>query len=54
MRDLLSKNPNNKLDLKENVDSGVFVKDLTLFVVKGVHEINNVLQVPKPQRGAGP
>eukprot|EP00232_Nephroselmis_pyriformis_P005630 CAMPEP_0182914054 /NCGR_PEP_ID=MMETSP0034_2-20130328/38355_1 /TAXON_ID=156128 /ORGANISM="Nephroselmis pyriformis, Strain CCMP717" /LENGTH=720 /DNA_ID=CAMNT_0025050787 /DNA_START=56 /DNA_END=2214 /DNA_ORIENTATION=+ len=53
VRDLLSKNPNNKLDLKENVDSGVFVKDLTLFVVKGVHEINNVLQVGKKNRTVG-
>jgi hypothetical protein len=32
--DLLSKDPKNKLELKENIDSGVYVKDLTSFVVK--------------------
>jgi hypothetical protein len=36
IRDLLSKDPKNSLDLKENVDSGVYVKDLTSFVVKNV------------------
>lgn len=45
VRDLLSKTPDNKLELKETVDSGVYVKDLTSFVVKGVQEINNVLAV---------
>lgn len=38
--DLLSKDPKNKLEIKENVDSGVYVKDLTSFVVKnatGLH-----------------
>ena len=32
--DLLSKDPKNKLDIKENIDSGAYVKDLTSFVVK--------------------
>jgi hypothetical protein len=32
--DLLSKDPKNKLELKENIESGVYVKDLTSFVVK--------------------
>lgn len=36
IRDLLSKDPKNKLELKENVDSGVYVKDLSSFVVKNV------------------
>jgi hypothetical protein len=34
VRDLLAKDPKNRLDLKENVDSGVYVKDLTSFIVK--------------------
>ena len=38
IRDLLGKDPKNKLDLKENIDSGVYVKDLTSFVVKSVGE----------------
>lgn len=34
IRDLLGKQANNKLELKENVDTGVYVKGLTSFVVK--------------------
>jgi len=36
IRDLLSKDPKNSLDLKENIDTGVYVKDLTSLVVKNV------------------
>lgn len=36
IRDLLSKNPKNKLDLHEKPDSGVYVKDLSYFAVKNV------------------
>ncbi len=45
IRDLLSKNPNNKLELKETPDKGVYVKDLMQFVVKSQSEINSVLHV---------
>jgi kinesin family protein 3/17 len=34
IRDLLSKDPKNSLELKENPETGVYVKDLTSFVVK--------------------
>jgi len=34
IRDLLSKDPKNNLELKENIETGVYVKDLTSFVVK--------------------
>ena len=34
VRDLLSKDPKNKLELKEDPDRGVYVKDLTFYVVK--------------------
>jgi Kinesin motor domain len=44
IRDLLSKDPKNNLDLKENVDTGVYVKDLTSFVVKSAMEIDHVMQ----------
>ena len=53
IRDLLGKNPNSKLELKEHVDTGVYVKDLTAFVVKGVSEITNVLTVGKKNRTVG-
>lgn len=45
VRDLLSKDPKNKLELKEHKDSGVYVKGLNAFVVKGVPELRNVLEV---------
>ena len=53
IRDLLSKNPNNRLELKENIETGVYVKDLTQFVVKGESEIRNVLMVGKKNRTVG-
>lgn len=37
--------PKDKLELKENIDSGVYVKDLTTFVVKSAMEIDHVMQV---------
>jgi kinesin family protein 3/17 len=45
IRDLLSKSPKEKLDLKEQKDSGVYVKGLNAFVVKSIPEIRNVLEV---------
>ena len=45
VRDLLSKNPKNKLELKERKDQGVYVKGLNSFVVKSVAEITSVLEV---------
>ena len=53
IRDLLAKNPQTKLELKENVDTGVYAKNLTSFVVKGVSEICNVLNVGKKNRTVG-
>ena len=45
IRDLLSKSPKDKLELKEHKDAGVYVKGLNAFVVKSVAEIRNVLEV---------
>ncbi|KAI8476435.1 MAG: kinesin-like protein FLA10 [Monoraphidium minutum] len=53
IRDLLSKSPEAKLELKETPDRGVYVKDLMQFVVKGVPEISSVLQVGKKNRSVG-
>ncbi|GMH56001.1 hypothetical protein TrRE_jg7295, partial [Triparma retinervis] len=53
IRDLLSKDPKNKLELKENMDSGVYVKDLTSFVVKSTSEIDHVMQAGKKNRSVG-
>merc|ERR1711871_149142 len=43
----------NNLELKENVDSGVYVKDLTSFVVKNATEIDHVMQAGKKNRSVG-
>eukprot|EP01032_Pedospumella_encystans_P009269 gene9269-10927_t len=39
--------------LRENVDSGVYVKDLSSFVVKNVAEIDHVMQSGKTNRSTG-
>ena len=46
IRDLLSKNVDAKLELKEDPDKGVFVKDLTCYIVK------NSGNLPQPDRGS--
>eukprot|EP00793_Prasinoderma_coloniale_P000109 PRCOL_00005617-RA len=53
IRDLLGKNSQARLEVKESVDAGVYVKDLTSFVVKGLAEISNVLRVGDKNRTVG-
>jgi len=53
IRDLLSKNPKNKLQLHEKPDSGVYVRDLSFFAVKSVAEINDVLKIGMKNRSVG-
>jgi hypothetical protein len=53
IRDLLSKNPKNKLDLHEKTDSGVYVRDLSFFAVKSTEEINDVLRIGMKNRSVG-
>jgi kinesin family protein 3/17 len=43
VRDLLSKDPTNDLEIKENIETGVYVKDLTTIVVKNVTGSNYIL-----------
>merc|ERR1719456_790956 len=45
IRDLLSKNPKDRCELKDNPNSGVYVKDLSARVVKCVEEMEQVLQL---------
>lgn len=49
IRDLLAKDPKNNLELKENLDTGVYVKDLTTFVVKSAIEIDQVHLTHRPE-----
>eukprot|EP00440_Ansanella_granifera_P022989 gb/GFBE01024968.1/.p1 GENE.gb/GFBE01024968.1/~~gb/GFBE01024968.1/.p1 ORF type:complete len:792 (+),score=272.25 gb/GFBE01024968.1/:1-2376(+) len=44
IRDLLSKNPKERCELKDSQNSGVYVKDLSAFVVNSVAEMDQVLQ----------
>jgi Kinesin motor domain len=53
VRDLLSKNPKNRLELKENPDSGVYVKGLSFFAVKGVSEVREVMATGVKNRSVG-
>lgn len=53
IRDLLSKNPKNRLDLHERSDQTVYVKDLSFFAVKSVEEINDVLKIGLKNRAVG-
>ena len=53
IRDLLSKDPTGRLELKENADHEVYVKDLTTIVVKSASEMDAVLQAGKKNRVTG-
>jgi len=50
IRDLLAKNPKNKLELHEKPETGVYVRDLSYFAVKSVKEIDDVLKIGMKNR----
>ncbi|KAM4692950.1 kinesin-like protein KIF3C [Discoglossus pictus] len=50
IRDLLSKEQNKRLELKENPDTGVYIKDLSSFVTKNVKEIEHVMNLGNQAR----
>ena len=50
IRDLLSRNPKNKLEIKEKPDTGVYIKDLSSFVVKSIKEIKDVMYTGRGNR----
>ena len=56
IKDLLikgAKNPKSGLDLKENPDTGVYVKDLSAYVVKSVEEMEQLMDVGNKNRSVG-
>lgn len=53
VRDLLSRDPKIRLELKERPDVGVYVKDLSSFVTKSVEEIEHVMSVGHANRTVG-
>lgn len=52
IRDLLSKNPKNKLELHEK-DTGVYVKDLSYFAAKSADEIRKIMTIGSKNRSVG-
>lgn len=53
IRDLLAKNPKNRLELHEKPDTGVYVKDLSTFVVKTKDEMKQILFSGRKNRIVG-
>jgi len=53
IRDLLSKNPKNRLELHEKVDTGVYVKDLSYYAAKTAKEIRDVMSIGMKNRSVG-
>ncbi|KAF3700959.1 Kinesin-like protein KIF3C [Channa argus] len=53
IRDLLCKDNNTKLELKENPDFGVYVKGLSSVVTKNVNEIEHVMNIGNQSRSVG-
>ncbi|KAG8013184.1 Kinesin-like protein KIF3C, partial [Nibea albiflora] len=53
IRDLLCKDNNKKLELKENPDFGVYVKDLSSVVTKNATEIEHVMNIGNQSRSVG-
>ena len=53
LRDLLGEDPSAKLDLKENPQKGVYVKDLTIITVKSIREIETVMNQGNRLRKVG-
>uniref|UniRef100_A0A7S0EHV7 Kinesin-like protein n=1 Tax=Hanusia phi TaxID=3032 RepID=A0A7S0EHV7_9CRYP len=53
VRDLLSKDPSKKLDLKEDMEKGVYVKDLTQHIVRSHKDCEQVMLAGKRNRSIG-
>ena len=53
IRDLLGQDPEAKLELKENKEKGVFVKDLTILTVKSIAEIEEMMEHGNSLRQVG-
>ena len=53
IRDLLSKNIDKKLDIKEDPDRGIYVKDITTCIVKSIPEIEQYMDAGTLKRITG-
>jgi hypothetical protein len=53
IRDLLAKNVKNKLEIRERPDTGVFVKDLSAFMIQDAKELIQKLDFGRENRHKG-
>uniref|UniRef100_A0A8D0DNC5 Kinesin-like protein n=1 Tax=Salvator merianae TaxID=96440 RepID=A0A8D0DNC5_SALMN len=53
IRDLLAKDQSRRMELKENPETGVYIKDLSSFVTKNVKEIEHVMNLGEQSRAVG-
>ena len=53
IHDLLSQDAATKLDVKENVDTGFYVKDLNLSIVKGIEKMSEIMISGRKNRHTG-
>ena len=50
VRDLLGKDQNMRLEVKERPDTGVYVKDLSAFVVNNADDMDRIMNVGNKNR----
>ena len=53
VRDLLGKDQNKRLDVKEDPGKGIFVKDLTCKICKSIPEIEDLMEIGNSNRMVG-
>ncbi|KAJ8668704.1 hypothetical protein QAD02_010367 [Eretmocerus hayati] len=53
IRDLLGKDQNQKLDVKERPDIGVYVKDLSGYVVNNADDLDRIMSIGNKNRAVG-
>ena len=53
IHDLIGKDTKNKLDLKENSDKEMFIKDLSMHIVTGINEIEKLMLTGTKNRSVG-
>ncbi len=53
IRDLLSKNFKSKLEIREKAESGVYIKDLSKFMVSDANEMKEKLLFGRDNRSVG-
>ena len=53
IRDLLNRNAKNKLEIREKPESGLYVKDLSNFMIQSAEEMKEKLELGRENRSVG-